>query len=153
MNMNKELISLDEYHTPKVCEKCGGVMIFKGVGEYHCEDCKAVAYDDYGKVRLYIENHKGANASEIELATGVKQRTIRTMLKEGKLEVTSDSKAFLHCEFCGKAIRFGRLCQECEINYHRRMEQEQRQKHTKKVQGFGLQTESASGERRFRFDK
>ena len=41
------------------CKKCGGIMVFKGVGEYHCEDCNAVDYDDYGKVRLYIEEHDG----------------------------------------------------------------------------------------------
>lgn len=47
----------DEYHIPRACEKCGGVMIFKGVGEYHCEDCGEVAYDDYGKVRQIGRAH------------------------------------------------------------------------------------------------
>ena len=47
--------ALDMYHIPRVCTECGGVMIFKGVGEYHCEECGAVDYDDYGKVRGYIE--------------------------------------------------------------------------------------------------
>ncbi|HKM33304.1 MAG TPA: hypothetical protein VJY54_00985 [Lachnospiraceae bacterium] len=153
MSSNKELIKLDEYHTPRVCEKCGGVMIFKGVGEYHCEDCKAVAFDDYGKVRLYIESHRGSNVSEIEAATGVKQRVIRIMLKEGRLEVTPDSKIFLQCERCGKVIRYGRLCSECEINYHRRMEQEQRLKHSVSLRGFGFGTETATGEKRFRLEK
>ena len=134
----------------ELCEKCGGVMVFKGVGEYQCEDCKELAYDDYGKVRRYIEGHKGATAPEIESATGVKQRTIRTMLKEGRLEVAPDSKAFLHCEMCGKTIRYGRLCQECEINYHRRVEDMQRQDRKIKAQGFGLGSDGASGEKRFK---
>lgn len=150
MREEREIMGLDEYHRPKQCELCGGVMIFKGVGEYQCEDCKALAYDDYGKVRLYIEGHKGATASEIEAATGVKQRTIRTMLKEGRLEVTPDSRTFLHCELCGKAIRYGRLCQECEVNYHRRMEEIQRQERKAKIQGFGHSNKEASGEKRFR---
>ena len=38
--------SLDMYNIPRVCKECGGVMVFKGVGEYHCEDCGAVDYDD-----------------------------------------------------------------------------------------------------------
>lgn len=152
MSSNKELIELDEYHTPRVCEKCGGVLIFKGVGEYHCEDCKEVAYDDYGKVRKYIENHRGSNASEIEAATGVKQRTIRIMLKEGRLEITPESRIFLQCEQCGKAIRYGKLCPECEVNYHRRIEQEQRLKRSVDLQGFGFGTETAIGEKRFKLD-
>ena len=37
----KEVLSLglDPYHSPAYCSKCGGVMIFRGVGEYRCEDC------------------------------------------------------------------------------------------------------------------
>ncbi len=27
--------SLEKYNVPRVCKECGGVMIFKGVGEYH----------------------------------------------------------------------------------------------------------------------
>ena len=72
----------EQYHIPRVCKKCGGVMIFKGVGEYHCEDCGAVDYDDYGKVRMYIEEHHGATAAQIEDAVGVSQRAIRQMLKD-----------------------------------------------------------------------
>ena len=149
MSKERDMLSFDDYHIPKVCTNCGGVMIFKGVGEYQCEDCKALDYDDYGKVRLYIETHKGATASEIEDAIGVKQRSIRHMLKEGRLEVAPDSKMFLRCEVCGKSIRYGRFCQECEINYHRQLEEKQRQKNIK-MQGFGLGMEESSGEKRFK---
>ena len=37
----------DIYNRPLVCEECGGIMIFKGVGEYQCEKCRHVAYDEY----------------------------------------------------------------------------------------------------------
>ena len=57
--------SLDAYNIPRVCKECGGVMVFKGVGEYRCEDCGVVDYDDYGKVRCYIESNKGATAAQI----------------------------------------------------------------------------------------
>lgn len=141
--------SLDEYHAPRVCEKCGGVMIFKGVGEYHCEDCGAVAYDDYGKVRLYIEKHRGATAAQIEAAVGVSQRTIRQMLKEGRLEVTAESKTFLHCELCGKEIRSGTYCPECEMKVHRSVEAEERENRQRALQGFGFGQKGEDGQRRF----
>lgn len=139
----------DEYHIPRACEKCGGVMIFKGVGEYHCEDCGEVAYDDYGKVRLYIEEHRGATAAQIESAIGIPQRTIRHMLKEGRLEVTADSRAFMYCEACRKPIRSGRYCPECEMKMHRAMEAEQREKRRGDVHGYGHGQKGDDGQRRF----
>ena len=147
--MQQRVLIKDEYHAPRVCEKCGGIMIFKGVGEYHCEDCGFVAYDDYGKVRLYIEAHRGATAAQIESAIGVSQRTIRLMLKEGRLEITPDSRSFLHCEICGKEIRSGTYCPECEMKMHRSMEAEERERRQKSLQGFGQGKKGEDGQRRF----
>lgn len=122
-------------------------MIFKGVGEYHCENCRHVEYDDYGKVRLYVEKHRGATSSEVSMQTGVSQKAIRQMLKENRLEITQDSAAFLRCEVCGVSIRGGRLCPKCEMDYHRRMEDEQRRQ--SKMQGFGKAMEEEEGAKRF----
>jgi len=148
MQNNPSILLKDDYHIPRNCAKCGGIMIFKGVGEYRCEECGELAYDDYGKVRLYIEGHKGATAAEIENAIGVPQRSIRQMLKEGRLEVTQDSKVFMYCEVCRKPIRSGRYCPECEVKLHRSMEAEQRDMRIKKMQGYG-QGKGDDGQRRF----
>ena len=147
-----EVLQLDDYHVPQICKECGGVMIFKGVGEYQCEKCKALDYDDYGKVRNYVEKHRGANAAEVESATNVKQRTIRHMLKEGRLQVSADSKVFLKCEMCGCKIISGRLCPDCEIKYHRKLEDKLRESHHNNVHGAAMMKEGASGEKRFRRD-
>ena len=138
---------LDVYHVPRTCVECGGVMVFKGVGEYHCEDCGSVAYDDYGQVRLYLEQNPGANAVAVELDTGVSQRTIRLMLKESRLQVAEGSPSFLHCESCHKTIRSGRLCSECEIQYHRNLEQKQRKANS--LHGYGTEHGGDSGHRRY----
>lgn len=140
---------VDYYHVPHVCKECGGVMVYKGVGEYHCEDCGFVDYDDYGKVRLYIENHKGATAAEIESEIGVSQRTIRQMLRESRIEVAEGSKMFLRCEVCGRNIRSGRYCPECEIKMHRNLEEQQREKLRRDAKGFGMQHSGEEGQRRF----
>lgn len=76
---------LDTYHKPAVCEKCGGRMVFKGCGEYRCEDCKHVEYDDYGKVRNYIETHANATIVDTSEATGVKSEIIKDMIKEMRI--------------------------------------------------------------------
>lgn len=145
--MDEKFMEWDIYHRPRTCEKCQGIMVFKGVGEYHCEDCGYVAYDDYGKVRLYLEQHQGATVSEAEAGTGVKQKTIRQMLKEGRLEVTTDSMSFLKCEVCGEPIRSGKLCAKCELEYNRKLENEQRKQ--RRMQGYGKALQGEEGEKRF----
>ena len=126
MDTIRSIFGETDYNIPRRCEECGGVMIFKGVGEYHCEDCKHVMYDDYGKVRLYIETHPGARSSDVSAMTGVSQHSIRQMLRENKLEIASNSASFLKCERCGINIRSGRFCKQCEIEYHRALEERER---------------------------
>lgn len=143
------LRGIDQYHIPYECKQCGGVMVYKGVGEYQCEECGFEDYDDYGKVRLYIESHRGATAAEIEAEVGVSQRSIRQMLRESRIEVAEGSKVFLHCEICGKEIRSGRFCPECEMKVHRNLEEEQRERLRKDAKGYGLQQEGDEGQKRF----
>ena len=140
---------LEKYHVPQICKVCGGVMIFKGVGEYRCEECKAVDYDDYGKVRRYIEGHSGANAAQVEENTGVSQKIIRRLLKDGRIEVAEGSKSFLRCEVCGKSIRSGQFCPECETKVHHRIEEQQRALSKKNAKGVGLTKQADEGQRRF----
>ncbi len=135
-------------HIPKVCQKCGGVMVFKGVGEYQCEKCNFLDYDDYGKVRAYIEQHRGATAMEIEAAIGVPQKTIRRLLRESRIQVAEGSKSFLHCEICGQPIRSGRFCPQCEVAVHRNMEEKQREQLRRDKKGYGSET-GGEGQRRF----
>ena len=87
-------LQLDDYQKPTVCSFCGGNMIFKGVGEYQCEKCGKIDYDNYGKVRLYIEQNRGCTAAQIEAATGVKQNAIRQLLRESRIEVAENSNSF-----------------------------------------------------------
>lgn len=140
----------DYYHKPTVCEKCGGTMIFKGIGEYRCEQCGFFAYDDYGVVRQYIESHRGATAAQISAGTGIPQKTIRQMLKDDKLEVTKDSMSFLYCELCGGQIRSGRLCSKCQTDKMRLTELKKREEKKTNMQGHAMGTMSSKGEKRFR---
>lgn len=147
-------LQLDTYHMPHICDKCGGVMVYIGVGEYHCERCDWVAYDDYGKVRLYLEHHPGATVVETEAGTGVSRRTIRQMLREDRLEVAEGSRTLLACLGCGIPIRSGSFCPQCEIRHHRRMEELQRMKLTKGIQGFGTNDiEEQQGAKRYTREK
>lgn len=145
-----EQLGIDGYNRPRNCKQCNGVMVFKGVGEYRCEDCNAVEYDDYGKVRLYIEKNKGATAWEVEKATGVSQRSIRQMLREERIAVAQDSKVFLKCELCNKPIRIGRFCPECEVKYHQNLETRLRAERNKDTVVVGMGQTGESGAKRFK---
>lgn len=140
------------YKKPTTCSRCGGLMIFKGVGEYRCEDCDFVEYDEYGKVRLYIEQHRGATAGEIEAATGVKQRVIRQMIKDSRLEVSQDSRVFARCEICGCDIRTGRFCKKCEDFIAKQKEGEKRSGRSG-MHGVAINKEHAEGMKRFNREK
>lgn len=136
--LKKEFQDANTYNRPTYCQECGGMMVFKGVGEYQCEKCGLLAYDDYGKARNYLEKHTGATSAQVSEATGVSQRSIREMLKEARLEIAANSNFFLQCEICGASIRMGRFCPKCETAYHRSMEEKARQKN-EKVAGFSAQ--------------
>lgn len=148
-----ESLLIDEYHRPLICSICGGVMVFRGVGEYECEDCHYRDYDDYGKVRRYIEKHRGATAGDVEKDTGVSQKTIRKLLREERIEVAADSKTFLRCEICGAQIRSGMYCQKCQLNVNRRMEEQARVQKSKNMTGVGMGEGGEKGTRRFIRDK
>ncbi|MCM1264311.1 MAG: hypothetical protein NC313_16495 [Butyrivibrio sp.] len=150
----QDFTDLDVYNRPVKCPKCGGDMVFKGCGEYRCEKCKYVDYDDYGKVRNYVEKHTGVTMAQAADATGVKQKTIRTMLKESRLEVADGSTVYLKCEMCGASIRSGRVCPKCEVAYSKVLEERARQKHEKMMSGFGMgRSNGEEGAKRFTRDQ
>ena len=153
-NLKKSLLDVHNYNRPMICEECGGIMIFKGVGEYKCEDCGHLEYDDYGKARNYIEKHPGTTSAQVSEATGVTQKAIREMLKEERLEIAPNSNAFLTCEICGKPIRSGRYCGRCESAYHREIEEKARSSRSLNMAGFGTEKNvGEEGTKRFTRDR
>lgn len=111
--MKNDLEFLD-LNIPKICEFCEHTKLkYIGVGEYECEECQHIMYDDYGRVRNYIEKHPGATQNDVSRETGVSTNTIRRLLKEDRIQIAPGSAMFLHCENCGTNIRSGRLCDSC----------------------------------------
>lgn len=154
IKFRRELLDISHLNMPTFCEKCQGVMVFKGVGEYKCEDCGHLEYDDYGKCRNYIETHPGATSAQVSAGTGVSQKAIRQMLKDQRLEIAPNSHAFLKCESCGASIRYGRLCKACEVKYHRELEDEARaHKPHSNMSGFSTKVpKGEEGAKRFTKD-
>ena len=147
MNFYEEKF-LHDYHTPEKCEKCGAPLAYKGIGEYRCERCGHLMYDDYGIVRNYLEINPGATSGMVTRATGVKESEIKNMLREEKLEIREDSRTFLQCEACGKPITSGRYCESCSklAVAAAKKKKEKEALEEKKEHVFGVSTDYTVGE-------
>ena len=102
-------------HKMAKCEKCGGRLVYKYSGIYECEDCHVEVYDDFGRVKKYIEDHGPSSANEISMNTGVELSTINKFLRLGRVEIPEGSGYYITCNICGAPIRYGRYCMECAM--------------------------------------
>lgn len=79
------------YDRPLLCDKCGKMLKYMGIGEYKCEACGYTQYDAYGLVRNYVERNPGVNVLKVEKVTGVSRKVINGMVKAGKLDIKAGS--------------------------------------------------------------
>ncbi|MCI8509830.1 MAG: hypothetical protein K2J90_01825 [Lachnospiraceae bacterium] len=98
---------------PIVCKQCRGKLFYQNSGVYRCEDCGAEEMDDFGKVKLYLEENGPSPAPFISEETGVPLEVVNIFLKNGRLEIPEGSRYYIKCEKCGCALRFGRFCHGC----------------------------------------
>ena len=135
---------------PKECSKCGAKLIYTGLGEYECEECHNVERDDYGKVRSFLEENRGATLGDVARATGVSKNRIREFLLEERIEVTAESNVYMHCEVCGAAIRSGRRCPRCEEQYEKELDANKKASRVPaNMSGHGKVEAQKNGEMRF----
>lgn len=142
-------IFIKDPSVPVNCEKCGREIEYQGLGTYVCKSCGFTMYDDYGKVRNYLDAHRGATQAEVSRMTGVSQHKIRTMIQEDRFEITQNSAVFLTCEICGAAIRSGRYCENCLKKIAMQDAKADKRTTTKNMSGYGGFVRGASGEKRF----
>lgn len=98
---------------PVFCKKCGGKLYYQDSGYYQCELCGAGEYDDFGKIKVYLEENGPTPELWISRDTGVEVEIIELFLKNGRLEIPEGSKFYIQCERCGCSLRFGRFCYGC----------------------------------------
>ena len=53
--------------TPRQCPECGGKYVFQGAGRYVCENCGHETYDDFGKIKAFIDEQLLTSFSDIAL--------------------------------------------------------------------------------------
>ena len=77
-------------HKPEYCPNCGAPVTYKGLGEYVCDSCKYICYDDSGRVRIFLEKHPGANIVQISMKTGVSKAMIHKMVEENRFVIANN---------------------------------------------------------------
>ena len=98
---------------PLQCAICGERVYYLDGGRYQCRNCEHIMYDDFGKVKKYIDEHGPSPAMAISNATGVEVELIDSFLRRGKLEIPEGSKYYIQCQKCHCSIRYGRFCPAC----------------------------------------
>lgn len=96
------------------CKKCGKIFNYIG-GAPICAACKQQDEEDFKRVKDYLYEYPGANLTQVSTELDVSVEKIRRFLKDGRLEIIGDDgNLVLECENCGKSIKSGRFCPDCE---------------------------------------
>ena len=92
------------------CTLCG--RLFNSLGRNICPACVTRIDECFELAREYLYNHPGADILELTTETGVDDKIILMLLREGRLSL-GEASAILECEKCGKHIATGRYCKQC----------------------------------------
>ncbi len=112
---NRQVNAFRTNRIPIVCEGCGCEELeYIRVGIYRCTKCGKDNYDDFQKIRNFLELAGSASAMVIERETGVPRRTIDYFFRQEYLEIPSNSPDRVPCQRCGAPIRTGTLCEHCK---------------------------------------
>lgn len=95
------------------CRRCGKMYNYLS-GPPICIDCKNADEEIFKKVKEYLYDKPGSTLSQVATDLDVSVEKIKMFLKEGRLEITDDSNIILECERCGKSVKTGRFCKECQ---------------------------------------
>ena len=99
------------------CRRCGRMYNYIG-GAPICLDCKNADEEVFKRIKDYLYQFPGATLSQVALDCDVSVEKIKMFLREGRLEITDGANIILECERCGKSIKTGRFCNECQNQLH-----------------------------------
>lgn len=95
------------------CSNCGGKITYLYSGIYKCEECGFQDFDDFGKIKSFLEQNGPTPAVIISENTGVPISIIDDYLRQGRIEIPNGSHHYIKCERCRTDIRYGRFCPDC----------------------------------------
>jgi predicted amidophosphoribosyltransferase len=94
------------------CAICG--KLFRSYGRNICGPCLEQADRDFLRIRDYIyDTQKSVDVKDIHEHTGVSEKMILYLMKEGRLSKVDAKTGHLKCTACGAPIPGGKLCPKC----------------------------------------
>jgi flagellar operon protein (TIGR03826 family) len=106
------------------CPKCGRLFVksqFRDV----CEQCYREEEALFEKVYQFLRKRENRTATMAQVVkeAGVSERLITKWIKAGRLKLVQFPNLGYPCEKCGKMIREGRICKECNIDLQKQLKQ------------------------------
>jgi uncharacterized protein (UPF0212 family) len=95
------------------CSHCKRTFQQNGSGTL-CSICATQEELVFKEIKEYLEKNPGASMSGIVYALNVTVSQIKKFLREDRLYIIDEKTSFLKCEKCGRTIRSGVYCDECE---------------------------------------
>jgi len=96
------------------CKNCGNMYTHAPGQAPLCKNCISIEEDEFRKVKDYLYDNPGSSLTQVANALKISTKKLTRYLREGRIEITGDSNMLLECVGCGKSIRTGRYCQDCE---------------------------------------
>ena len=95
------------------CRRCG--RIFNYIGSPICPLCKEQDEDDFKRIKDYLYDNPKASITLVSTDLDISMEKIKRFLKDGRLEIADEEgNMVLECENCGRSIKSGRYCPDCE---------------------------------------
>lgn len=97
------------------CIKCGTLFNSKFDSDKYCATCADIDLKNYYLVREFLEKNPRSTIFEISGATGISENRILDFVREGRLMSPDIGNESRKCLICGKIIKKGSLCSNCDI--------------------------------------
>ena len=95
------------------CPKCG--KLFTRIMNPLCPSCDKEEEQAFQTLRNYIEENENCTIGELSKETGVSQKRILRLIREGRLEISKGMRGEVRCMTCGGPIAKGQYCDACII--------------------------------------
>lgn len=113
------------------CPECGRLYAKTAMGM--CNDCYREEELSELKVSEYVRDNPKSSIDAIHEATGVKEKTIFRMIKNGRF--VNEMQVAYPCQSCGAPIYQGRLCNNCNSKFIKQVKESEAKRAAERTTG------------------
>ena len=95
------------------CFRCGGEFKSTEKAKYYCDECNKGYEDEFEIIKDYLKENGPTESVKLTKELGMPISLITRFLRQGMVEVSSNSVNYIKCLGCGIEIRYGSYCPDC----------------------------------------